>query len=191
MCIGLCIVALLSSEPANASHSHNVRTENKLQVGAERADIYLPLLKNKRVGLVVNHSAQVAGQHLVDFLLSHQINVTALFAPEHGIRGELSAGEQVMPDVDRQTGVPIFSIYGKYKKPTPDMLEQIDILIFDIQDVGVRFYTYISTLHYVMESAAENNKLVLVLDRPNPNIEYIDGPVLKAEFRSFVGMHPT
>lgn len=160
--------------------------------GAERTDEYLHLLKSKKVGIVANQTSIVEKQHLVDFLLSKDINVVKIFSPEHGFRGSADAGEKVNDGKDSKTGLPIISLYGKHKKPTKeDMTEGgIDMMIFDIQDVGVRFYTYISTLHYVMESCAENNIPIIVMDRPNPNGFYIDGPVLEKEHKSFVGMHP-
>lgn len=158
--------------------------------GADQPDSYLPLLKNLRVGLVVNHTSTVRNQHLVDFLVGKGISVKALFAPEHGLRGEADAGEKVVNSVDEKTGIPIISIYGKNNRPTADQLKEIDLIIYDIQDVGCRFYTYISTLHYVMESCAENGRKLLVLDRPNPNGDYCDGPVLKPAFKSGVGVDP-
>lgn len=157
---------------------------------AERPDQYLKLLKGKKVGLVVNQSSRVKDTHLVDFLLSEKVNLVKLFAPEHGIRGKEDAGAKIEDGKDTKTGLTITSLYGKKKKPGTTDLEGIDVLVFDIQDVGVRFYTYISTLHYIMEAAAENNIHVIVLDRPNPNAHYVDGPVLEKEFSSFVGMHP-
>ena len=159
-------------------------------VGAEQPAAYLPLLQGKRVGLVVNQTSRARDQHLVDFLLSQHISITSVFAPEHGFRGNAGAGETISDGTDAKTGLPIRSLYGKTKKPTPAMLAGIDILVFDIQDVGARFYTYISTLHYVMEAAAEQGIAVLVLDRPNPNGRFVDGPVLDLAFQSFVGMHP-
>ncbi len=140
--------------------------------------------------MVVNHTATVRGMHLVDFLVSKGIAVKALFTPEHGLRGEADAGEKVGNSVDAKTGIPIISIYGTIRKPTPEHLRDIDLVIYDIQDVGCRFYTYLSTLHYVMEACAENGKPLLVLDRPNPNGDYCDGPILKPAFQSFVGVDP-
>lgn len=159
-------------------------------VGAERASIYLPELEGKRVALVVNQTSEVFGTHLVDFLQSKNINVVKVFAPEHGFRGTADAGERVSDGVDKKSGVAIKSLYGKNKKPTTEDLADVDVVVFDIQDVGVRFYTYVSTMHYVMQACAENNKTMLVLDRPNPNGFYVDGPVLDMEYQSFVGMHP-
>ncbi|WP_234401238.1 exo-beta-N-acetylmuramidase NamZ family protein [Pseudoalteromonas sp. T1lg23B] len=161
-----------------------------LQVGAERYDLYLPLLKNQRVALVVNQTAQTQDGHLLDSLLAKGVDVRKVFAPEHGFRGDHDAGAKVDTSKDSKTGLPIVSLYGKNKKPSADVLKDIDAIVFDIQDVGVRFYTYISTMHYVMEAAAEHDKQLVILDRPNPNIAYVDGPVLEEKFRSFVGMHP-
>lgn len=157
--------------------------------GAERINEYLPLLKNKRIAIVANHTSMVGKAHLVDTLLSLHVNIIRVFAPEHGFRGLADAGEKVNTSTDEKTGLPIVSLYGKNKKPTIEQLSDVDIVIFDIQDVGARFYTYISTMTYVMEACAENNKQMIVLDRPNPNGHYVDGPVLKPEFKSFVGMH--
>ncbi len=159
-------------------------------VGAERMEVYLPMLEGKRVGLVVNHSSLVKGTHLVDTLLARGVQVVRLFTPEHGLRGKADAGEVVHSGRDSRTGLPVVSLYGKTKKPQPQHLEDIDVVVFDIQDVGARFYTYISTLHYVMEACAEAGIPVVVLDRPNPNGYYVDGPVLDTALRSFVGMHP-
>ncbi|WP_114778822.1 exo-beta-N-acetylmuramidase NamZ family protein [Botryobacter ruber] len=161
-----------------------------LHTGAAQMHRYLPLLQGKRVGLVVNQTSVIGQAHLVDSLLSRDIQVTTIFAPEHGFRGEADAGAHVKDAKDTKTGLPIISLYGKNKKPLPEQLQNVDILVFDIQDVGARFYTYISTMHYVMEACAENNKPLLVLDRPNPNGHYVDGPVLEKEHASFVGMHP-
>jgi uncharacterized protein YbbC (DUF1343 family) len=158
--------------------------------GADQSHLYLPMLKGKRVGLVVNQTAQVGKMHLVDFLKSKQVTITGIFAPEHGFRGDHSAGEKVKTNVDPKTGITVYSLYGNQKKPSKEVLAKMDVLIFDIQDVGARFYTYISTLHYVMEACAENNKTLIILDRPNPNGHYIDGPILDTAFKSFVGMHP-
>lgn len=161
-----------------------------LKVGAEQSERYLPLLADKRVGLVVNQTSRVKQAHLVDFLLGRNVAVQAVFAPEHGFRGKLGAGEKVTDGIDSQTGLPIRSLYGKFKKPAQEMLKDIDVLVFDIQDVGARFYTYISTLHYILEAAAEQSIAVIVLDRPNPNGRYVDGPLREREFTSFVGLDP-
>ncbi len=160
--------------------------------GAERTDVYMHLLKSKKVGVVANQTSMISNCHIVDFLLSKGVNVVKIFSPEHGFRGTVDAGEKIYDGVDDKTGIPIISLYGNHKKPTKEDMHKndIDIMVFDIQDVGVRFYTYISTLHYVMESCAENDIPIIVLDRPNPNGFYIDGPVLEKEHESFVGMHP-
>lgn len=158
--------------------------------GADQPDIYLHLLKNKNVGMVVNHTSITGDVHLVDFLISKNIEVKKIFAPEHGFRGDASAGAEIEDGVDIRTGVPVFSLYGKTKKPTVEHLKDLDVVIFDIQDVGCRFYTYISTMHFVMEACAENNIPLFIFDRPNPNGNYVGGPILKEEFKSFVGMHP-
>ncbi len=159
-------------------------------MGAERMDLYLHKLKGKKIGLVANQTATVSGRHLADTLLSQGIQLMAIFSPEHGFRGKADAGAKVKDGQDPLTGLPVISLYGKNRKPTQKQLEGIDLLVFDIQDVGARFYTYISTLHYVLEACAENDIPVLILDRPNPNGHYVDGPVLDIAFKSFVGMHP-
>ncbi|MBD3905735.1 DUF1343 domain-containing protein [Chryseobacterium sp. Ch-15] len=160
------------------------------KTGADRPELYLPLLKNKTIGIVTNQTGLLNDKtHLVDFLVKNNIKIKAIFAPEHGFRGDADAGEKVKNGVDVKTGIPIVSLYGNNKKPKPEQLKGIDIVVFDIQDVGVRFYTYISTLTYLMEAAAENNVEIMVLDRPNPHDGYIDGPVLKKKWESFVGMH--
>lgn len=157
---------------------------------AELLDEYIPLLKNKKVGLVANHTSLVGEKHLLDVLIENDINVMKVYAPEHGFRGDVGEGENISSSVDAKTGVPIISIYGKSKKPSAEQLKGISCMVFDMQDVGTRFYTYLSTMHYVMESCAENKIPVIVLDRPNPNGFYIDGPLLRKEHKSFVGMHP-
>ncbi|MEA3420039.1 MAG: DUF1343 domain-containing protein [Campylobacterota bacterium] len=162
----------------------------KVITAAEQPKAYLHLLKGKRVALVVNHSSLAGRTHLVDFLLREGVQVKKIFAPEHGFRGKSDAGEHLKNSRDTRTGLPIISLYGKHKKPTKGDLSGIDLILFDIQDVGVRFYTYLSTLHYVMEAGAEQHIPVVVLDRPNPNGHYIDGPVLKSKYRSFVGLDP-
>ena len=184
---------------------------NEFKTGADQPEIYLPLLKGKAVGVVTNQTGLVLVKtkynaapgglgcrlamrtdslSIVDFLLKNAINVKKVFAPEHGFRGDADAGESVRNGIDTQMQLPIISLYGKNKKPTADQLKDLDIILFDIQDVGIRFYTYISTLALVMEAAAENQKEVIILDRPNPHDGYIDGPVLKPQWTSFVGMHP-
>ncbi|WPP48251.1 exo-beta-N-acetylmuramidase NamZ family protein [Catalinimonas niigatensis] len=164
--------------------------ENNIQPAAWQTEAYLPLMEGKRVAAVVNHTSHIGNTHLVDSLLAMGVNLKTIFAPEHGFRGEAGAGEHIQNSTDSKTGLPIISLYGKNKKPQPDQLKDIDLVIFDIQDVGARFYTYISTMHYVMEACAEQDKQMLILDRPNPNGYYVDGPVLELEQQSFVGMHP-
>ncbi|WP_282788091.1 exo-beta-N-acetylmuramidase NamZ family protein [Flavobacterium croceum] len=170
--------------------SENI-VNHSILLGADNYDLYLPLLKNKKVGIVTNQTGILSnGTHLVDFLISKNTHLTTIFAPEHGFRGTADAGEDIVDGKDTKTSLPIISLYGTNKKPKPEQIQQVEIMIFDIQDVGARFYTYISTLHYIMESCAENNIQLIVLDRPNPNISIIDGPVLEKEYTSFVGMHP-
>ena len=158
--------------------------------GAWQTEAYLDMLKGKSVAVVVNQSSTIHSTHLVDSLISLGVNIKTIFAPEHGFRGDADAGEKLDNSVDQATGIPIISLYGKHRKPTIEDLANIDIVVFDIQDVGVRFYTFISTMHYVMEACAENNKPLIILDRPNPNGYYVAGPVLDIDFKSFVGMHP-
>jgi uncharacterized protein YbbC (DUF1343 family) len=192
--------SLLFSQVACANNEVNVgendvvkASENSsviFSLGAENLASYLPQLANKKVGLVGNHATLIKNSHLVDVLLSKKVEIIKLFSPEHGFRGDADAGEKVSSSLDGKTGLPIFSLYGKDKKPSKGMLSGVEVMVFDLQDVGARFYTYISTLHYVMEACAENNIPLIVLDRPNPNGYYIDGPILENEFTSFVGLHP-
>lgn len=164
--------------------------KNCFKTAADRPELYLPLLKNKTVSVVTNQTGLLKDRtHLVDFLVKNNVKIKSIFAPEHGFRGDADAGELVKNGLDVKTGLPIVSLYGSNKKPTAEQMKGTDAILFDIQDVGVRFYTYISTLAYVMEAAAENNVEVIVLDRPNPHDGYIDGPVLKEKWTSFVGMH--
>lgn len=165
-------------------------TDDSVKTGAERPEIYLPLLKGKNVAVVANHTAMIGEVHLVDSLLKAGVSVKKIFCPEHGFRGNADAGAPIKSAVDSITGLPIVSLYGKHLKPKSTDLKGIDVVVYDIQDVGVRFYTYISTMTYVMEACAENNIEFIVLDRPNPNGYYIDGPVLQKEYVSFVGLHP-
>ena len=158
--------------------------------GAENTALYLPLLKGKKVGVVANMTSTIGKNHLVDSLLKTGINIKIVFSPEHGFRGDKEYGENVKHTKDKKTGIPIFSLHGKNKKPTPKSLQGLQVVIFDIQDVGVRFYTYISSLHYVMEACAEAGIPLIVLDRPNPNAFYIGGPVLQEKYKSFIGKHP-
>ncbi len=185
-----------------------IQNDKNVIVGANQTEKFLPLLKGKKVGIVANQTSVIfnpnSHTHLVDSLVSLNINVTNIFVPEHGFRGKADAGEKVVDGVDTKTGIPIISLYSANKKPKLEQLKEtkkyetdietgvstIDIMVFDLQDVGARFYTYISTLHYVMEACAEANIPVLILDRPNPNGHFIDGPILEPEHKSFVGMHP-
>ncbi len=179
-----------NSEPQLSDSSRtNFQVDELIIVGAEKTGAYLSLISDKEIGVVGNQSSRINQVHLVDSLLSLGINIKKVFSPEHGFRGDADAGEHVLNQTDEKTGLPIVSLYGKNKKPTKDQLKDIELLIFDIQDVGVRFYTYISTLHYVMEACAENEIPLLLLDRPNPNGHYVDGPVLEPKYKSFVGMH--
>lgn len=161
----------------------------QVKSGADRLEELFPLLENKRISLVVNQTSLVQNVHLLDTLYNKGVHITQVFAPEHGFRGDADAGEFIKNGKDYRTQVPIISLYGKNKKPQPAQLQQTDIVIFDIQDVGARFYTYISTMFYVMQACAENNKELIILDRPNP-CDYIDGPVLDMKYKSFVGMLP-
>jgi uncharacterized protein YbbC (DUF1343 family) len=163
--------------------------DNNIIMGAEQVTSYLPMLKDKKIGLVVNQTSKVANKHLVDVLIDNSVNVQAIFAPEHGFRGDHDAGEKFSSSVDVKTGIPLISIYGKNRKPSIDVMKNLDIIIFDIQDVGVRFYTYISSMHYMMEAAADSGVNFIIFDRPNPNGAFVDGPILESEFTSFVGMH--
>ncbi len=191
---------------------YRLQNDNTIIVGANQTERYLPVLKGKRVGVVANQTSvirvvgKISGlrkseadgleiitdryEHIVDSLLKLNIKIKKVFSPEHGFRGKADAGELVKDGKDTKTGLDIYSLHGKHKKPTKEQLQDIDIMVFDIQDVGVRFYTYISTLHYVMEACAEKNIPLLILDRPNPNGNYVDGPVLEKEHSSFLGMHP-
>ncbi len=193
-----CLVSC-SAQNRVSTHNHhpygNTTTQDQeIVVAANNITTYLPLLKAKNIAIVANQTSVIFKKndytHLVDSLLSLDINITKVLSPEHGFRGDADAGEKVVDGFDAKTGLPIVSLYGKNKKPTSEQLKGIDLVVFDIQDVGVRFYTYISTLHYVMEACAENGIPLIVLDRPNPNGHYIDGPTLEIAHKSFLGMHP-
>ncbi|RIA10791.1 uncharacterized protein YbbC (DUF1343 family) [Flavobacteriaceae bacterium MAR_2010_72] len=182
---------------SNTEVTKEVKKDSLIIVGANQTNLYLSNLKGKNVGIAANQTSVIfkgnaEGDyvHLVDSLLRLNINVTKAFAPEHGFRGVADAGEHITDGVDPDTGLPTISLYGENRKPSKKNLENIDVMIFDIQDVGVRFYTYLSTLHYVMEACAELNIPVIVFDRPNPNGHYIDGPMLEEDVKSFVGLHP-
>ena len=192
-------ISCSQSKSNKSKHTNSVRISNnpnlKITTGADQTNEYLHLLTKKNIAVVANQTSVIFKNnnlytHLVDSLLSLNIKVSKVFSPEHGFRGNVDAGEKVEDGKDTKTGLPIVSLYGKNKKPSSEQLKNIDVVIFDIQDVGVRFYTYISTLHYIMEACAENNIPLIVLDRPNPNGHYIDGPTLEIEHKSFVGMHP-
>lgn len=178
--------------PVKTTENRTTSADEEILMGAEQFDVYSEYLIGKNIAVVANQTSflQNENQHVVDFLLTEKIKVAKVFAPEHGFRGTADAGEHVKDGIDSKTGIPLISLYGSNKKPTQEQLKGIDIVIFDIQDVGARFYTYISTLHYVMEACAEAGITVIVLDRPNPNGHYIDGPILEMEHQSFVGMHP-
>lgn len=166
------------------------QAQQQIVTGAERINVYLPLIKDKKVGIFANQTSMVGNTHLVDTLFKSGVNIKVIFGPEHGFRGKADAGEKVANTIDAATGIPIISLYGSKKKPSAEDLKDIDILLFDIQDVGVRFYTYISSLQDFMEAAFENSKPLMILDRPNPNGHYVDGPILEKKFKSFVGMQP-
>jgi uncharacterized protein YbbC (DUF1343 family) len=174
------IIGLLKPSPAQL----------QIITGAERINVYLPLIKDKKVGIFANQTSMVGNTHLVDTLFKLGVNIKVIFGPEHGFRGKADAGEKVSNTTDAATGIPIVSLYGSKKKPSFDDLKDVDILIFDIQDVGTRFYTYISSLQDFMEAAFENSKPLMILDRPNPNGHYVDGPILEKKFKSFIGMQP-
>jgi uncharacterized protein YbbC (DUF1343 family) len=167
----------------------DVQLYTSITTGAQQTELYLPKLKNKKVAIVTNASGIINTKHLVDTLLKHRVKIVKIFGPEHGFRGTADAGEKVKSGKDPKTNITVVSLYGSHKKPTKEDLKGIDIVIYDIQDVGVRFYTYISTMTYIMEACAENNKPLIILDRPNPNGFYIDGPVMTDKYKSFLGLH--
>lgn len=191
------LLFLIISNASNANSSKEIienkinGISNEIKTGADNFDKYIPLLKDKKVGIITNQTGILSNKkHLVDFLLEKKINIKTIFAPEHGFRGTADAGEHVVDGKDSKTGLSIVSLYGENRKPKKEQLAGIDVLVFDLQDDGARFYTYISSLHYVMEACAENNIPLIILDRPNPNGSIVDGPILDKEFTSFVGMHP-
>lgn len=191
----ICLIQLLSmvgySQQVITNGNDSVQQlHNTIITGAEQTELYLPLLQGKNVAICANQTSLVGKKHLADTLLSLGVKLVKIFSPEHGFRGEVEAGGHIKSSVDSKTGIAVVSLYGVNKKPTVEQMQGVDIIIFDIQDVGCRFYTYISTLHYVMESAAECNVKVIIFDRPNPNGYFVDGPVLQKEYASFVGMHP-
>jgi len=164
-------------------------TAQDIKPGSYQISKYSNLLEGKKIGIVANQSSEINGISLVDTLISLNNNIVKIFSPEHGFRGKADAGAKIEDEIDFKTGLKVISLYGNNKKPKDEQLKGIDIMLFDLQDVGVRFYTYISTLHYVMEACAENNIPVIILDRPNPNAHYVDGPMLEEKYKSFVGMH--
>ena len=179
----LCLSMLASCAPP--------AKEAQLQVGAQQFEEYLPLLQGQRVGILTNHTAVVGETHLVDTLIALGVNIHTIFAPEHGFRGAIDAGGHVADYIDNETGIPVFSLYGVRRMPTDSMMNQLDIMIYDIQDVGLRFYTYMTSMYYLMEACARNSVPLIILDRPNPNGHYVDGPILDtAKHRSFVGIIP-
>jgi uncharacterized protein YbbC (DUF1343 family) len=186
-----CASSTKNSEDSNVNSEVILEVQSaKIQTGADNHSAYLSLLKDKKVGVTTNQTGILSDNtHLVDFLLDKKINVQKIYAPEHGFRGTADAGELIKDGKDTKTGLPIISLYGNNKKPKPEQLAGIDVMVFDLQDVGARFYTYISSLHYIMEACAEQNIPLIVLDRPNPNGSIVDGPILEKENTSFVGMH--
>lgn len=179
-----------SSTSISTTPGTNSISDAPVVMGAAQLDLLLPKLNGKAVALVVNYTATVGQTHLADTLKSRGVNIKKIMAPEHGFRGNAANGEHVKDGLDTKTGLPVVSLYGNNRKPTPAQLSDVDVVIYDIQDVGVRFFTYVGTLQYVMEACSENGKKLIVLDRPNPNGSYIDGPVLSPEHKSFIGMHP-
>lgn len=179
-----------SQKPTASGHDPVPTDKPSVVIGADQLDVLVSKLSGKNVALVVNHTSLVGTTHLADTLMTSGVTVKKVFAPEHGFRGAAADGEKVNDGVDTRTGLPIVSLYGTNRKPKPEQLSDVDIVIFDIQDVGTRFYTYISTMHYVMEACAEQGKKMIILDRPNPNGDYIDGPMRVPALKSFVGMHP-
>ena len=177
-------------DPKNVSVENIDKIKGKIKTGAEQTELYLPYLKGKRIGMVVNPTSIIGNTTLVDSLLTLGVKIVKIFGPEHGFRGDASAGIHVENSIDEKTGIPAISLYGKYNKPSKEDLADVDLLIYDIQDVGVRFYTYINTLQHVMEACADNNKELLILDRPNPNGYYVDGPILDPKLKSGVGINP-
>mgnify|MGYP001770781865 CR=1 FL=1 len=184
-----CLLAGCAAQKSQQAVTNNSNTD-RIIAGAERMNVYLPLIKGKRVGIFANQTSMVGNAHLVDTLLKAGVDIRVIFGPEHGFRGTADAGEKVGNYTDQKTGIPVISLYGQKRRPSAEDLKDVDVLIFDIQDVGVRFYTYISSLQEFMEAAFENSKPLMILDRPNPNGFYVDGPVLDPKFKSFVGMQP-
>ena len=184
------LFALLICSAKTSAQDLIVAEQSKVIAGAERINVYLPLIKGKRVGIFANQTSMVGNTHLVDMLIDHGVEVKVIFGPEHGFRGTADAGEKVGNYIDEKTGIPVVSLYGSKRRPSAEDVKDVDLLIFDIQDVGVRFYTFISSLEEFMEAAFELSKPLMILDRPNPNGHYVDGPVLDIKYRSFVGRQP-
>lgn len=180
---------LLLSVSCQSQQASSVSSKTSVQTGADQIGTFYKSLLGKRIALVVNHTSLIGKTHLADSLKSLGVNIVKIFGPEHGFRGNAADGEHVNDSVDVKTGIALVSLYGKNRKPTSQQLDDVDVVIFDIQDVGTRFYTYISTMHYVMEACAESGKKVMILDRPNPN-DFVDGPMNEKPFQSFVAMHP-
>ncbi len=188
ICFAFLIISILVG--ACTGIQEKKKTPQKITVGAERSEIYLPLLEGKKVGLVVNQSSMVDSVHLINYLVRKGVDVKGIYAPEHGYKGNVERGKHVDGEIDAETGIPVYSLYGKNHKPSPEILKDIDVMVFDMQDVGVRFFTYIYTMTRVMEASAENGIKVVVLDRPNPIGYYVDGPMLKPGFESGIGLFP-
>jgi uncharacterized protein YbbC (DUF1343 family) len=182
--------ALSQNAIVSTANNDKKTGSNPILAGADRINVYLPLIKGKRIGIFANHTSMVSSTHLVDTLRKLGVDIRVIFGPEHGFRGTADAGEKVGNYTDKATGIPVVSLYGNKKRPAAEDLKNVDVLLFDIQDVGVRFYTYISSLEEFMEAAFEHKKPLLLLDRPNPNGHYVDGPVLDKKYKSFVGMQP-
>jgi uncharacterized protein YbbC (DUF1343 family) len=185
-----CLLGVAGGWAPSPAGGHEPVGAGQIITGADQVDRYLPYLKGKNVGLVINYTSVIGGKRSLDSLLSLGVRVTKIFGPEHGFTGLTSAATPVNSGVDSRTGIPVVSLFGAYYKPTAKNLAGIDVLVFDMQDVGVRFYTFLSTLHYVMEACAENHIELIILDRPNPNDFYVDGPVLEPAYQSFIGIDP-
>jgi uncharacterized protein YbbC (DUF1343 family) len=185
----ICVLFILFFNTVSLFSQVGIQLYTSIITGAQQTEVYLPQLKNKKVAIVTNASGIIGKRHLVDTLLKHKVKIVKIFGPEHGFRGTADAGEKVKSGKDALTNIKVVSLYGAHKKPTKEDLKGVDIVVYDLQDVGVRFYTYISTMTYVMEACAENNKELIILDRPNPNGFYIDGPVMTDKFKSFLGLH--
>ena len=188
--LAIIVLTLIFPPFSNSQNNRKTVTSADIRSGAQRFDQYLPIITGKKVAIVANQTSLVKNVHLVDTLLKKGINIVKIFAPEHGFRGQAEAGEKLNDGKDRKTGIPVISLYGDKYKPGKEDLKGVDIVLFDIQDVGVRIYTYASTMQYIMEACAKSNIPMIVLDRPNPNGYFIDGPVLESKFASFVGLNP-